>query len=69
MTCARSLGHAQADVDTEQDGGGEDGPSALDAELYVARPSGRRAMEAYVLERASCAVPRRPAADRLFSLL
>ena len=33
-------------------GRGEDGPSALDADLYVERPSGRRAMEAYVLEQA-----------------
>ena len=42
----------QADVDAEQDGRGEDGPSALYADLYVERPSGRRAMEAYVLEQA-----------------
>ena len=40
------LNHVQANVDAEQDGRGEDGPSALDAELYVARPSGRCAMGA-----------------------
>ena len=34
----------QADVDAEQNGRGEDGPSALNAELYVVRPSRRRGM-------------------------
>ena len=53
LTCVSSLstGPPQADVDVEQDGRSEDGPSALDAELDLARPGGRRAMGACSSER------------------